>query len=252
MIGRETKTWNNEVCSLRISIEFTDSDVNSITPGMTTAWGRNISATYDLGREDTAYFALDSLDAASHIQYGEGHFYDAHTGEDNTGEPYAFDFDIEVWHRNSADSSKPYERYQDNEGIVAFYLPWGNKTLHFRIHFAPDYERDGEIREDGPGGVVRVAFTHNEKSGAGTGIVRPVYTAKPENEQVGLPPVEKGVLIGSITIMAASYIFGIIDSYRGAQRYNAKLNLARGRDIRFDLAADPFGRTVKAVACVHF
>lgn len=168
-IGREVKTWKQEIDSLDLTVAFSSTGIDSIKPGLTTAWGKNISATIEQGQGDTAYFALDSLDDVNHIQYGEGHFLDAHTGRDNTGDPYPFNFEIQVIHKNLLDPSRPYLRYQDNEGIVTFTIPWGRNatdSLHFMIHFFPNYERSGTITDDN--GVVRVRFVHNEKTGVGS------------------------------------------------------------------------------------
>ena len=54
-------------------------------------------------------------------------------------------------------------------------------------------------------------------------VKHPVTALKPDNLQVGLPTEEKVLLAGAIVAGAAAYLFGIVDSYRGAQRYNKKL-----------------------------
>ena len=59
-------------------------------------------------------------------------------------------------------------------------------------------------------------------------IIHPVTALKPEDEQVGLPTEEKTLLISAIVIGAASYVFGIYDSYTGAKRYNRKLVASSG------------------------
>jgi len=172
-IGHEYKTWNAEKDSIRLTVRFSSTSITAIKPGLTTAWGMNISESVEQGKGDTAYFALDSLDDAQHIQYGEGHFLDAHTGRDNSGESYAFDFGIQIIHKNTHDPlpNNPYLHYEDNEGIVTFGVPWGKNStdsLHFTIHFFPAYERTGTIKDDN--GRVRVMFTHNEKTGVGTAV----------------------------------------------------------------------------------
>jgi hypothetical protein len=146
-----------------------------LKPGLTTAWAKNISNTIALGQGDTAAFALDSLyDTA---EYGEGHFYDAHSGKQNTEGPKSFDFTLEVIHINSLDPAKPFLRYQDNEGIMHFYLPYGTSddSLYFTIHFFPpyshaDYDREGEIRKNGPTGPRLVYFKIKEMTQSGTVI----------------------------------------------------------------------------------
>jgi hypothetical protein len=113
-------------------------------------------------------FALDSLDDVSHVSFGEGHFLDAHTGDDNTGDPYAFNFKMKVFYRDSLNPNTPYARWRDNEGEVTFTIPWGRNavdSLHFDVHFYPNYERAGTISDDN--GKIRVQFEHNEKSLAG-------------------------------------------------------------------------------------
>jgi TM2 domain-containing membrane protein YozV len=54
-------------------------------------------------------------------------------------------------------------------------------------------------------------------------IKHSVTAMKPENLQVGLPTGQKALLVGAVVIGASAYVWGIIDSYRGAQRYNKKL-----------------------------
>ncbi|MFC1584638.1 hypothetical protein ACFL5V_03720 [Fibrobacterota bacterium] len=174
-IGREMKNenWVNkagEICSLDVKVLFSSTSVNDIKPGKTWFWAMNISPTIEMGKDDTASFILDELDDALKIQYGEGHFLDANSGDNHDEGPRAFDFDLEVHHKNSLEPDKPYHRYQDNEGIVRFSLPWGKDavdSLYFSIHFYPMYEREGTIQKNGPDGPVLVRFKHNEKSGQG-------------------------------------------------------------------------------------
>ena len=170
--GKELKTWNSELCSLKLAITWSSSGITDLKPGRTVAWGKNISATDDLGKGDTTRFSLDSLVEETHSQYGSGTFYDAHTGSDNSGDSKSFSYTIQVIHKNTLDSTQPYLRYQDNEGIVNFYLPWGKTgavdSLYFTIHFLPNYEREGTIKKNGPEGATLVSFTKNDKTGAGT------------------------------------------------------------------------------------
>ena len=170
-MGRENKTWKAEICSVDVMITFSTTTIGDIKPGTTSAWGKNISLSIEAGQGDTASFILDSLDDVNHIQFGEGHFLDAHTGKDNTEGPKDFNFNLQVIHKNSLEPTKPYLRYQDNEGIVSFTLPWEKGTadsLYFNIHFLPNYDRSGEIRENNADGLLRVRFTHNEKTNVGT------------------------------------------------------------------------------------
>jgi hypothetical protein len=52
---------------------------------------------------------------------------------------------------------------------------------------------------------------------------REIYVPKPDSLQVGLPAGEKVLLVSAVVIGASAWVFGIIDSYHGAQRYNKKL-----------------------------
>jgi hypothetical protein len=168
MVGREYKTWSEVTDSVHVKITFLDPDAKDLKPGLITAWGKNISDLQAQGRGDTAAFSLDSLDDNTHIQYGEGHFYDAHTGRAHDGDPTNFDFTMQIIHKNSDDPSKPYLRYQDNEGIINFYLPREKADpLYFTVHFLPGYNRTGVIQKDGPEGPVLVEFTFNEKTRIG-------------------------------------------------------------------------------------
>jgi hypothetical protein len=174
-IGRELKNENwaikaGEICSLDVTVEFSTTSVEDIKPGNTRFWARNISPTIELGKDDTASFFLDDLDDVNKIQYGEGHFFDANSGDNNDEGPRSFDFDLEVHHKNAVDPDKPYHRYEDNEGILRFTLPWGKSetdSLYFTIHFFPKYEREGTIQKNNADGPVLVRFKHNEKSGDG-------------------------------------------------------------------------------------
>jgi hypothetical protein len=163
-IGHETKTWNSQTDSIRATVTFSNTVLTDIQPGLSTFWGKNISATLELGRDDTASFNVDSLDDVNSIQFGAGHFLDAHTGQDNDGAARPFDFTIRILHKGT------YTNYQDNEGIINFYLPWGasSDSLYFTVHFYPLYERTGTIQKNGPAGVKLADFTYNDKSGAGS------------------------------------------------------------------------------------
>jgi len=177
-IGRETKNENffhaGQICSLDVNVNFGTTELADIKPGGTSFRAWNISPTTELGKGDTAYFWLDDLDDAKHIQYGEGHFLDYNTGkdEDDDGEmdQRPFDFELEVHHKNSIDESKPYHRYQDNEGVVRFTLPWGTSgdSLYFMVHFYPQYDRTGTIRKNGHDGPIVAKFSHNEKTNEGS------------------------------------------------------------------------------------
>jgi len=68
-----------------------------------------------------------------------------------------------------------------------------------------------------------VYFEELDKAGVPTNNSRAVYVLRNPEDQVGLPAGEKAVLISALAIGVTSYVFGIIDSYNGAQRYNKKL-----------------------------
>src|SRR3989339_1639254 len=44
-IGREEKTWSGVIDTLNIMVTFSSTSVGDIKPGLTTAWGKNISPT---------------------------------------------------------------------------------------------------------------------------------------------------------------------------------------------------------------
>jgi hypothetical protein len=176
-VGREEKLWhvdglNHEIDSVEYKVTFIATYVKeTIKPGTTYAWAKNVSATAVLGAGDTAGFRLDSLDDANHTQYGEGHFYDEHSGDNRkNNEAKSFDFTLKVKYINTLNPDQPYLRYQDNQGTMNFYFPWGSSgdNLYFTINFYPYFYRDGTIRKNGPGGPVLVAFTKNEKTGIGS------------------------------------------------------------------------------------
>ncbi|OGJ84893.1 MAG: hypothetical protein A2487_07280 [Candidatus Raymondbacteria bacterium RifOxyC12_full_50_8] len=142
--GREIKTWHvvgsdMEIDTINVTITFSAGslqDPASIRPGYTTAWGKNISVLDELGKGDTASFELTSLDEATYTQVGHGSFFDA---KDDNGESHTFAFDLQIIHKNSQDPTLPYLRYEDNEGVVTFTIPWGETgdSLFFNIHFYP-------------------------------------------------------------------------------------------------------------------
>jgi hypothetical protein len=178
-VGREEKLWktdglNHEADSVEYKVGFTATSITgTIKPGLTFAWGKNISASYVLGKDDTASFWLDSLDDVNHTQKGEGHFFDARSGDNNqNNESNSFDFTLVVRYKNTQNPAQPYLRYQDNEGTLNFSLPWGKSSdsLYFTINFYPDYYRDGTIKKNGPNGPTLVSFTRNEKTGVGVTV----------------------------------------------------------------------------------
>ncbi len=162
-IGHETKKWNLEVDSLDIRVTFNQTIVGDLKPGLSTVWGKNISETIAQGAGDTAFFSVDTL--VGDIQKGAGHFFDAHTGTDNSGESFSFNFGLTIDHKGT------FGNYNDNTGTVNFTLPWSGgeaDSLYFDINFLTDYERNGKIYENDAHGVLRAEFTHNEKNGHGT------------------------------------------------------------------------------------
>lgn len=60
-------------------------------------------------------------------------------------------------------------------------------------------------------------------TGLPDGTSRDVYILRDPSRQVGLGRGDNLLLVTFSTLALASYVFGIIDSYRGAQRYNSKL-----------------------------
>ena len=68
-----------------------------------------------------------------------------------------------------------------------------------------------------------VYFQEIDKYGVPANLNRAVYILRDPDKQVGLPSAEKAILISAVLIGAGSYLYGIYDSYRGAQRYNNKL-----------------------------
>jgi len=68
-----------------------------------------------------------------------------------------------------------------------------------------------------------IYFNETNEVGTPTGQVRAVYVPKSDKDQIGLPTGEKVILGTAIAAAAASYVFGIVDSYKGAKRYNRKL-----------------------------
>jgi hypothetical protein len=65
-----------------------------------------------------------------------------------------------------------------------------------------------------------------------------VYVPRDEASQVGLPLGEKVALGTAVTVAAISYLWGIYDSYVGANRYNKKLFSGLSGDTGLRLAVD--------------
>ena len=82
--------------------------------------------------------------------------------------------------------------------------------------------------------------------------VHEVYTSKPDNEQVGLPTDEKVMLGVSAGMMVGFWIWGVVDSYNGAKRYNQKLMAEADRKISLKLALGPDGSGVGLKALYRF
>lgn len=70
-------------------------------------------------------------------------------------------------------------------------------------------------------------------------IIHPVIALKPDEEQVGLPTGKKVLLAAAALTGASAYIFGIIDSYKGAKRYNRKLVAHADSNPEFYCALSP-------------
>jgi hypothetical protein len=87
-------------------------------------------------------------------------------------------------------------------------------------------------------------------TGLPNGSSRDVYVMRDPDKQVGLPAGDKVLLVGAIAIAATSYVFGIIDSYRGAQRYNKKL--LESQQLKLGLIADPVDRKIGMTASLRF
>ena len=83
-----------------------------------------------------------------------------------------------------------------------------------------------------------------------TDVVHPVYVPKPDSRQVGLPTTDKVLLVSTIVLAAGSYIFGIYDSYNGANRYNRKLMEAQ--KIKLGFSVDPAEGKIAVCARYRF
>ncbi len=51
------------------------------------------------------------------------------------------------------------------------------------------------------------------------------FTPKPDSELRGLPDKEKALLVASIATVGITWVWGIVDAYLGAERYNRKISL---------------------------
>ncbi|MBL8025977.1 MAG: hypothetical protein JNL74_06185 [Fibrobacteres bacterium] len=69
-----------------------------------------------------------------------------------------------------------------------------------------------------------IYFMETSPSGRSLDRVRQVFVPKAEEDMVGLPTKEKVILGTSAAVAAGAYIFAVVDAYKGAKRYNSKLN----------------------------
>lgn len=81
-----------------------------------------------------------------------------------------------------------------------------------------------------------VYFAETSKDGRYTGYYRAVYVPRAEADQKWPSAGEKYAFMGSIAACAGFYVLGVIDSYRGAKRYNSRLVAAADRKLSFRLA----------------
>ena len=89
-----------------------------------------------------------------------------------------------------------------------------------------------------------VYFNETDQAGhplSTSNSVRAVYVQRDDANQVGLPTTEKIVLGTCVVAAAASYLWGIYDSYTGAKRYNQKLFSGLAGDNGLRLAVDMKG-----------
>jgi hypothetical protein len=87
-------------------------------------------------------------------------------------------------------------------------------------------------------------------TGLPNGNSRDVYVMRDPDKQVGLPAGDKALLVGCIALALTSYVYGMIDSYRGAQRYNKKL--LESQQIKLGLIADPVDGRIGVAAKFRF
>lgn len=70
----------------------------------------------------------------------------------------------------------------------------------------------------------------------GVHIEHQVTAMKPDDEQVGLPTKEKAILGSSLLGAGFFYVWGIIDSYNGAKRYNKNLLATAMQKVKVEMA----------------
>lgn len=69
-------------------------------------------------------------------------------------------------------------------------------------------------------------------------IVHRATALKPRDEMVGLPRAQKAGLFLAVSTAAVSYVWGIIDAYQGANRFNETL-LPAGVPVKLGLECNP-------------
>jgi TM2 domain-containing membrane protein YozV len=84
------------------------------------------------------------------------------------------------------------------------------------------------------------------------GAFHQVTTPKEDDESFGLPRTEQALLIGSAASTMGFYIWGIIDSYKGAKRYNKKLISGANRKFNLRLASSLPKRSLQLKATYKF
>jgi len=91
-----------------------------------------------------------------------------------------------------------------------------------------------------------------DEGGSPTDLYHTVTSPKPENQQVGLPNDEFAFLWVGFSAMVGFYIWGIVDSYNGAKRYNKKLIAHSPNRVKWDFAYHPARERFQLAAKLKF
>lgn len=75
-----------------------------------------------------------------------------------------------------------------------------------------------------------------DKVGRWTGRYREVYATRAEEDMEGLPTNEKIVLGASAAAMVGFWVWGVVDSYKGAKRYNTRLMASMDQKLSIKMA----------------
>ncbi len=139
--GTEERSWESGIVkdSLGYEVSYNDPSLDNLLPGKSSLYFEVLEAPLAVG--DIATLALKSVNEETHVQSGNGTYFNALSG-------FSFNFDFALTHRNEENPTSPYENYKYNQAEVSFTDPLISdnntfKKLNVLIEFHVDRDGDG-------------------------------------------------------------------------------------------------------------